>query len=380
MELSDSGKVRKRYIRGIDLIYADKGIDSTSEKQYYIKNPHGDVVQLTDESGKIIKTYEYDSFGNEVNPNTKDENPFRYCGEYFDKETDSIYLRARYYQAYLGRFLTRDTYTGEADDPLSLHLYTYCGNDGVNRIDPSGNVFETILDIASIGHSIYCLVTEPSWENAAYLAWDIGATVVPGAPGSYVGKAGKAISKVTKSSKAVQKGAKYAKKAKTAVSGAKTVGKRVVKKSAKAIKKRVKLNGKNLPSRTKRALDKRAKSKYRNATKNSFVISNKGENVRKVDFFHALNGHAKNKHLLGDSKYSLKKLDPKGNVDKWIEELNKLATSGKGTYKKMSNGTKLRIDGKMKKTGGGGYIKIGVDLFKKDGAKKWTVSTIRTKQ
>ena len=35
----------------------------------------------------------------------------------------------------------------------------------------------------------------------------------------------------------------------------------------------------------------------------------------------------------------------------------------------MSNGTKLRIDGKMKKTGGGGYIKIGVDLFKKDGAK-----------
>ena len=37
-------------------------------------------------------------------------------------------------------------------------------------------------------------------------------------------------SKVTKSSKAVQKGAKYAKKAKTAVSGAKTVGKRVVKK------------------------------------------------------------------------------------------------------------------------------------------------------
>lgn len=47
-----------------------------------------------------------------------------------------------------------------------------------------------------------------------------------------------------------------------------------------------------------------------------------------------MNGHAKNKHLLGDSKYSLKKLDPKGNVDKWIEELNKLATSGKGTYKK----------------------------------------------
>lgn len=33
-----------------------------TEKQYYVKNPYGNVVQLTDESGKVIKTYEYDSF------------------------------------------------------------------------------------------------------------------------------------------------------------------------------------------------------------------------------------------------------------------------------------------------------------------------------
>lgn len=63
----------------------------------------------------------------------------------YDKETDIIYLRARYYQPYLGRFLTRDIYTGEEDDPLSLHLYTYCGNDGVNRIDPSGHFWKKIV-------------------------------------------------------------------------------------------------------------------------------------------------------------------------------------------------------------------------------------------
>ena len=97
-------------------------------------------MQLTDESGTVIRTYEYDSFGNEVNPDGKDENPFRYCGEYYAKETEEIYLRARYYQPEVGRFLTRDSYTGEEDEPLSLHLYTYCGNDSVNRIDPSGNV------------------------------------------------------------------------------------------------------------------------------------------------------------------------------------------------------------------------------------------------
>jgi len=40
----------------------------------------------------------------------------------------------------VGRFLTRDSYTGESDEPESLHLYTYCENDGVNSIDPSGHV------------------------------------------------------------------------------------------------------------------------------------------------------------------------------------------------------------------------------------------------
>ncbi len=137
LELSESGKVQKRYIRGNDLIYADKGTDT--EKQYYVTDSHGNVVQLTDENGKVIKTYEYDSFGNEVKPDNKDNNPFRYCGEYYDRETGEIYLRARYYQPEAGRFLTRDSYTGEEDDTLSLHLYTYCGNDAINRIDPKGH-------------------------------------------------------------------------------------------------------------------------------------------------------------------------------------------------------------------------------------------------
>ena len=137
MELSKGGAVQKRYIRGNDLVYADKG--ENTEKTYYVTDMHGNVVQLLDESGNVTKTYEYDSFGNEVKPEKKDENPYRYCGEYYDKETEEVYLRARYYQPSVGRFITRDTYTGESDEPLSLHLYTYCENDGVNAWDPSGH-------------------------------------------------------------------------------------------------------------------------------------------------------------------------------------------------------------------------------------------------
>ena len=137
MELSKGGAVQKRYIRGNDLVYADKG--ENTEKTYYVTDMHGNVVQLLDESGNVTKTYEYDSFGNEVKPEKKDENPYRYCGEYYDKETEEVYLRARYYESSVGRFITRDTYTGESDEPLSLHLYTYCENDGVNAWDPSGH-------------------------------------------------------------------------------------------------------------------------------------------------------------------------------------------------------------------------------------------------
>ena len=137
MELSKGGAVQKRYIRGNDLVYADKG--ENTEKTYYVTDMHGNVVQLLDESGNVTKTYEYDSFGNEVKPEKKDENPYRYCGEYYDKETEEVYLRARYYEPSVGRFITRDTYTGESNEPLSLHLYTYCANDGVNMVDPSGH-------------------------------------------------------------------------------------------------------------------------------------------------------------------------------------------------------------------------------------------------
>ena len=63
--------------------------------------------------------------------------PFRYCGEYYDKETDSIYLRARYYNPVLGRFTTEDP----AKD--GLNWYVYCDNNPVMFVDPTG---ETLKD------------------------------------------------------------------------------------------------------------------------------------------------------------------------------------------------------------------------------------------
>jgi RHS repeat-associated protein len=136
-EFDNYGTLTNRYIRGINLIFADGG--SGTDKTHYLYNGHGDIIQLTAANGSVIKKYEYDAFGNEKNIDNNDTNVFRYCGEYFDKETSTYYLRARYYDPTIGRFITEDSYTGKDSDPLSLNLYTYCSNNPIAFFDPTGH-------------------------------------------------------------------------------------------------------------------------------------------------------------------------------------------------------------------------------------------------
>ena len=130
-----------KYIRGIQLISSK----TDSNESFYTYNAHGDVVQLTNGSGDITKQYSYDAFGVEQNKDVNDTNPFRYCGEYFDGETESVYLRARYYSPVSGRFIT--------EDPIrdGLNWYTYCRANPINYSDPTGEAFGvTIRDARDI--------------------------------------------------------------------------------------------------------------------------------------------------------------------------------------------------------------------------------------
>ena len=136
IELDGNGVLSGKYIRGVNLIAAEDGVGA---RKYYLFNGHSDVVQLTNSSGDVVKNYDYDAFGNEKNPDASDTNMFRYCGEYFDIETNTYYLRARNYDPTTGRFLSEDSNTGRATDPLSLNLYTYCRNNPIIYLDPTGN-------------------------------------------------------------------------------------------------------------------------------------------------------------------------------------------------------------------------------------------------
>ena len=66
-------------------------------------------------------------------------NPYSFNAEYTDESTGFIFLRARYYDAVSGTFLTQDSYAGNVFDALSQNRYAYAEDDPVNYVDPSGH-------------------------------------------------------------------------------------------------------------------------------------------------------------------------------------------------------------------------------------------------
>ena len=93
------------------------------------------MTLITDANGDEQRRYDYDAYGEGravEGYSGSYLNPFRYSGEYFDEETGFYYLRARYYDPTIGRFLTEDP----AGD--GTNWYAYCGNDPINFTDPSG--------------------------------------------------------------------------------------------------------------------------------------------------------------------------------------------------------------------------------------------------
>ena len=171
-----TGTQNTYYYRGMNLI----GYVANDEIGYYRFNTHGDVVAVVDTAGEIVTEYSYDSFGKlEDDENewlkilfgiyVEDNNPFRYCAEYFDTETEFIYLRARYYSPDLQRFIS--------EDPVrdGNNWYAYCGNNPENAHDPSGEVaITTLIMIGSIVVGVIATSTAAalSYHYTGHINWN----------------------------------------------------------------------------------------------------------------------------------------------------------------------------------------------------------------
>lgn len=121
------------------------------EKAYYLYDGRGSVANLTSQRGASMVYYEYNIYGEADASRAGVHNPYQYNAEYTDAATGLQYLRARYYDPETSRFMTKDTYLGEINDPLSRNLYTYTCNNPINLIDPSGHIgIGAILLIAGV--------------------------------------------------------------------------------------------------------------------------------------------------------------------------------------------------------------------------------------
>ena len=103
-------KIKEIVVLVLMLFTININVSAYETESYYLKNAHGDVTGIANAGGTITAEYVYDSFGNILTATLNTTNPFRYCGEYIDHESGMVYLRNRYYNPTLGRFITEDTY------------------------------------------------------------------------------------------------------------------------------------------------------------------------------------------------------------------------------------------------------------------------------
>ncbi|WP_442601939.1 RHS repeat domain-containing protein [Paenibacillus sp. KN14-4R] len=177
------------YIRSRGQLVAK--VDQAGSKQYYLHNGHGDVVSITDDQGNKLAEYKYDIWGKILpaegnNLANKVDNIFLYSGEYYDETTELQYLRARWYDPSIGRFINEDTYKGEIANPLSLNLYTYAKNNPLRYTDPTGHmVFDSDDDgtnnvqsgiTQSISNNWKVLKEYNSTPRKAAAYWTMGLT------------------------------------------------------------------------------------------------------------------------------------------------------------------------------------------------------------
>ena len=134
--------------------------DTEDEWSYlwFEKNLQGDIVAIYSPIGIKLASFSYDAWGNFTqtihNSNAEyivQKTPFRYRGYYYDSDLGFYVTGTRYYDPAIGRFINADEseYLGANRDLNSYNLYSYCGNNPINKVDPSGHFGLALGIIAS---------------------------------------------------------------------------------------------------------------------------------------------------------------------------------------------------------------------------------------
>ncbi len=119
-------------------------IGFNGSEHFFLYNAQGDVVAIANYSGEIVVEYTYDAWGNPLSctgslaDTLGKKNPFRYRGYVYDEETGLYYLKSRYYDPRVGRFICMDGQLIISESMLGTNLYAYCFNRCNYFVDSSG--------------------------------------------------------------------------------------------------------------------------------------------------------------------------------------------------------------------------------------------------
>jgi len=123
----------RKYVYGLGLVYAVAG----SAIEVYHPDRLGSTRAITDATGAVTAAYRTDEWGVPTTTTGSSSQPFRFTAQPLDA-TGLTYLRARYYDPSLGRFMSRDPVIGSPFGPQSLNRCVYASNNPVGLTDPSG--------------------------------------------------------------------------------------------------------------------------------------------------------------------------------------------------------------------------------------------------
>lgn len=143
-----NGRLMKQS-NGLEFIYDHTGVVGFTygnNTYIYRKDVQGNIIAILNSSGVVVVKYEYDAWGNhgiEVLDSTCETlanlNPFRYRSYYYDTETELYFLKTRYYDPEIGRFMSIDGIRYLSQKTINgLNLYGYCGNNPVMYVDYDG--------------------------------------------------------------------------------------------------------------------------------------------------------------------------------------------------------------------------------------------------
>jgi RHS repeat-associated protein len=120
------------YLHAMEAPLAEIGTSTV----YPLTDALGSTRVLTGGDGSVIGSAAYDVFGT-IRRSTGAEASFGFAGEQAD-ENGLIYLRARYLDPELGRFLSEDPVRFGAPGVVGFNPYTYVGNNPSTWTDPTG--------------------------------------------------------------------------------------------------------------------------------------------------------------------------------------------------------------------------------------------------